>query len=90
MRLQVLSSHLEGAAPPMAVVAGKADCAGAAEQAWEQGIEEGSEIAVQLGAKFGVVSALWGDGVKDVVEELAARVLEKKGVDRETLMGAGS
>ncbi|RGP64059.1 37s ribosomal [Fusarium longipes] len=90
MRLQVLVPYLEEAAPPTAVVAGKADGAEAAGRAWEQGIEEGSELAVLLEAKFGVASALWGDGVKDVVEELAARVLEKKGVDKEALMGAGS
>ncbi|KAM0233662.1 hypothetical protein ACHAPO_006950 [Fusarium lateritium] len=90
MRLQVLAPYLEEVAPPTAVVAGKADGAEAAGQAWERGIEEGSELAVLLDAKFGVASALWGDGVKDVVEELAARVLENKGVNKEALMGAGS
>ncbi|KAL4725181.1 hypothetical protein ACLX1H_007327 [Fusarium chlamydosporum] len=90
MRLQVLAPYLEEVALPTAVVACKADGAEAAGEAWEQGIEEGSELAVRLGAKFGVASALWGDGVKDVVEELAAKVLEKKGVDKEALMGAGS
>jgi hypothetical protein len=90
LRLQVLAPHLEEVAPPTAVVAGKADGAEAAGQAWERGIKEGGELAVLLEAKFGVASALWGDGVKDVVEELAARVLETKGVDKEALMGAGS
>ncbi|CAJ0539872.1 Ff.00g072690.m01.CDS01 [Fusarium sp. VM40] len=96
MQLKVLAPEVrEGdEAPPIAVVASKADLAEAADTgtgtAWEQGIGEGSELAVQLGARFGVTSALWGDGVKDVVEELAARVLEMKGVEKEVLMGAGS
>lgn len=90
MRLQMLVPYLEEVAPPSAVIAGKADGAEAAGQAWERGLEEGSNLAVSLDAKFGVASALWGDGVKDVVEELAARVLENKGVDKEVLMGAGS
>ncbi|KAF5236079.1 hypothetical protein FAUST_6755 [Fusarium austroamericanum] len=90
MRLQMLAPYLEEVAPPSAVVAGKADGAEAAGQAWKRGLEEGSNLAVSLDAKFGVASALWGDGVKDVVEELAARVLENKGVDKEVLMGAGS
>jgi hypothetical protein len=96
MRLQVLAPDMRerDEALPIAVVASKADVAEAADTgtatAWEQGMGEGSELAVQLGAKFGVTSALWGDGVKDVVEELAARVLERKGVEKEVLMGAGS
>ncbi|KAG5775028.1 hypothetical protein H9Q73_011298 [Fusarium xylarioides] len=93
IRLQVLAPHLGEAAPPTAVVAGKADGAEAAEAAgsvWERGLAEGRELSVLLGAKFGVVSALWGDGVKDVVEELAARVLERKGIEKDLLMGAGS
>lgn len=100
MQLKVLAPEVrEGdEARPIAVVASKADLAEAADTgtgtgtgtAWEQGIGEGSELAVQLGARFGVTSALWGDGVKDVVEELAARVLEMKGVEKEVLMGAGS
>jgi 50S ribosomal subunit-associated GTPase HflX len=81
IRLQVLAPHLGEAAPPTAVVAGKADGAEAAGSVWERGLVE---------AKFGVVSALWGDGVKDVVEELAARVLERKGIGKDMLMGAGS
>jgi hypothetical protein len=98
MQLKVLAPEMrEGdEAPPIAVVASKADVAEAADTdtgtgtAWEQGIGEGSELAVQLRARFGVTSALWGDGVKDVVEELAARVLERKGVKKELLMGTGS
>ncbi|KIL96212.1 hypothetical protein FAVG1_00954 [Fusarium avenaceum] len=98
MQLKMLAPEVrEGdEARPIAVVASKADLAEAADTgtgtgtAWEQGIGEGSELAVQLGARFGVTSALWGDGVKDVVEELAARVLEMKGVEKEVLMGAGS
>lgn len=79
IRLEVLAPHLGGSSLvlPTAVVASKAD--GAAEDGWDEGVERGRELAVRLGAKFGVVSALWGDGVKDVVEELAARVLERKG-----------
>ncbi|KAM0219615.1 hypothetical protein ACHAQI_001001 [Fusarium lateritium] len=94
MQLKMLAPDMrEGdEALPIAVVASKADVAEAADTgtAWEQGMGEGNELAVQLGAKFGVTSALWGDGVKDVVEELAARVLERKGVEKEVLMGAGS
>ncbi|KAF4952307.1 hypothetical protein FGADI_6845 [Fusarium gaditjirri] len=89
IRLQVLAPHLGEAAPPTAVVAGKADGAEAAGSVWERGLGEGRELSVLLGAKFGVVSALWGDGVKDVVEELAARVLERKGIGKDMLMGAG-
>ncbi|KAF5018545.1 hypothetical protein F66182_9479 [Fusarium sp. NRRL 66182] len=36
------------------------------------------DLAELLGAQFGVVPAPWGDGVKDVAEELAAKVLEMK------------
>ncbi|KAM0234667.1 hypothetical protein ACHAP5_009976 [Fusarium lateritium] len=86
MQLRMLAPDMrEGdEALPIAVVASKADVAEAADTgtAWEQGMGEGNELAVQLGAKFGVTSALWGDGVKDVVEELAARVLERKGVEK--------
>ncbi|KAF4446930.1 37s ribosomal protein [Fusarium austroafricanum] len=60
MRLQVLALHLGETAPSTTVVAGKADGAESAGIAWEQGIGEGRELAVQLGAKFGVASALWG------------------------------
>ncbi|KAM0557138.1 hypothetical protein ACHAPJ_005401 [Fusarium lateritium] len=89
MRLQVLAPHL-GEAPPTAIVANKADGATEAGEVWKKGMSEGRELAVLLGAKFGVASALWGDGVKDVVEELAAKVLERKGVGKQVLMGAGS
>ncbi|KAF5000567.1 hypothetical protein FDECE_11194 [Fusarium decemcellulare] len=79
MRLDVLAPHLEQP-PPTAVVASKADGATAAGEKWDEGMKKGRELAAQLGVKFGVASALWGDGVKDVVEEVAARVLERKGV----------
>ncbi|KAF4344699.1 37s ribosomal [Fusarium beomiforme] len=88
--LQVLAPHFGEAAPPTAVVAGKADGAEAAGTVWERGAGEGRKLSVLLGAKFGVASALWGDGVKDVVEELAARVLEKKGIKKDMVVDAGS
>ncbi|KAM5352349.1 hypothetical protein ACJ41O_005072 [Fusarium nematophilum] len=80
MRLDVLAPYLDGNAPPTAVVAAKADGAAAAGGRWDEGMRKGRELAAGLGAKFGVASALWGDGVKDAVEELAARVLERRGI----------
>ncbi|CAM1500907.1 Fc.00g100690.m01.CDS01 [Cosmosporella sp. VM-42] len=63
---------------PTAVVVTKADAAG---EGWAEGMRTGREFAAEINADFCVTSALWGDGVKDAVEELAARVLERRGCD---------
>lgn len=71
---------------PTAVVVTKADAPG---ENWEEGLEMGRAFAEAIGARFCVTSALWGDGVKDAVEELAGRVLIRDGVAKEIRGGVG-
>lgn len=68
---------------PTAVVVTKADALG---ENWEEGVGMGRAFAEAIGARFCITSALWGDGVKDAVEELAGRVLIRDGVTK-TLQG---
>lgn len=75
----MLEPYLTGKGIPVAVVAGKADLMA---DGWDEGARRGRELAQEMGGKFGIVSALEGDGVKDCVEELAARVLERRGVEK--------
>ena len=72
---EVLKPHMPDL--PAAVVVTKADAAG---EGWDEGMRAGREFAGKIDADFCVTSALWGDGVKDAVEELAARVLTRRGL----------
>lgn len=57
---------------PTVVVITKADAAG---EMWEENLMAGKAFAEEIAARFCVSSALWGDGVKDSVEELVAEIL---------------
>lgn len=63
---------------PMVLVAAKADIA---SDGWEDGLMKGQELAGELGARFCVTSSVWGDGVKDTVDQLVAEVLRERGVE---------
>ena len=57
---------------PTVVMITKADAAG---ELWEENLTAGKAFAKEVGARFSVSSAMWGDGVKDSVEELVAEIL---------------
>lgn len=63
---------------PTVVAAAKADIAG---DDWEEGLAEGRTLAGELNARFCVVSSIWGDGVKDAIDQLVAEVLGRRGVE---------
>lgn len=53
----------------------------AQEQEWRDGAEKGYELARRLGVGVTIACSRTGEGVKEAVEDLVAKVLEKRRVD---------
>ncbi|KAH7148755.1 P-loop containing nucleoside triphosphate hydrolase protein [Dactylonectria macrodidyma] len=76
-----LQPHISGAAfPPMVVAATKSDRAEELGERWEKGLTAGRALANELDVPFFETSSLLGNGVQEAIEDLATKVLQRRGV----------